>query len=366
VVFSPLQKPRRGRTTETQRAQREERERMALSIKSQRNIDSGSGSKNSTEDIKRILSGIEIAFNSSQESISKRESRAITMLKTLHSFDSQLVGTIIYEKLIDSSQRESQKHIYTFLMQKGLSQLKPEIKNDVCNKLLQAVMSDYYPLQIRTVLLENIANLTNDFGLLDRKTAEELAREMRPAIAQAFSERPAVDLFFVKDISNWNDYFDRTSEEDLIYFKDNFLDLFSDIRDSKLRDRLYLLWEMSSFKQKALREVTSNLLQGDNNGFLFDHLVHEIENGPLNKTARGHVLVILCSSWNNKVVNKDERLTKLIDLIISSTQFGNYVDANGFNFIVVKSYEMPAHLAPKDTSGQKYIKSVAVEYEYFT
>jgi hypothetical protein len=27
---------------------------------------------------------------------------------------------------------------------------------------------------------------------------------------------------------------------------------------------------------------------------------------------------------------------------------------------------MPAHLAPKDTSGQKYIKSVAVEYEYFT
>lgn len=57
---------------------------------------------------------------------------------------------------------------------------------------------------------------------------------------------------------------------------------------------------------------------------------------------------------------------ELIDLIISSTQFGNYVDANGFNFIVVKSYEIPAHLAPKDTSGQKYIKSVAVEYEYFT
>ncbi len=55
----------------------------------------------------------------------------------------------------------------------------------------------------------------------------------------------------------------------------------------------------------------------------------------------------------------------LVDLIISSTAFGNYVDGDGFGFIVVNSYELPAHLAPKDTSGQKYIKSVAVEYEYF-
>lgn len=55
----------------------------------------------------------------------------------------------------------------------------------------------------------------------------------------------------------------------------------------------------------------------------------------------------------------------LIDLIISSIPFGNYSTASNLNFTVVKAYELPAHLAPRDTSGQKFVKSAVVEYEFF-
>lgn len=55
----------------------------------------------------------------------------------------------------------------------------------------------------------------------------------------------------------------------------------------------------------------------------------------------------------------------VVDLILTSAPFGQYTTTDGFTFIIVKSFEMPAHLTPKDTSGKKYIKSVAIEYEYF-